>query len=72
MHKMLVTLKEPGCVSFDVYVPTDGRETYVAIECFQDENAYAEHGNMAHTKEFLPLLLASVESIRMEIVKPAG
>jgi quinol monooxygenase YgiN len=66
------TRREPGCVSFDVYKPTDGRDTYVAIECFRDEKAYAEHGTMVHTKEFLPFLLANVETVTMEMVTPAG
>ncbi len=66
------TRKEPGCVSFDLYVPTDGRETYVAVECFQDEEAYAEHRNMQHTLEFLPLLRANVESATVEMLTAAG
>ena len=66
------TRREPGCISFDVYTPTDGRDTYVAVECFRDEAAYAEHRNMPHTKAFLPILQGNLESATMEMVTAAN
>ena len=66
------TRKEPGCISFDIYTPTDERDTYVAVECFRDEDAYADHRKMPHTLEFLPFLGANLESATMERLTAAG
>jgi len=62
------TRKEPGCISFDTYRATDGRDRYVAVECFRDKEAYAEHRKQAHTVAFLGVLRANVESASMEML----
>lgn len=65
------TRKEPGCISFDTYRATDGRDCYVAVECFRDEEAYTAHRKTSHALEFLPLLRANVESASMEMLSAA-
>lgn len=62
------TRREPGCISFDTYQATDGRDTYVAVECFRDKEAYAAHRETPHAREFLPLLRANVVSASMEML----
>lgn len=64
------TRKEPGCISFDAYRATDGRDCYVAVECFRDKEAYAAHRNTPHTLEFLPLLGANLISASVEMLSP--
>ena len=65
------TRREPGCIGFDTYRATDGREAYVAVECFRDKQAHAEHRNTPHALEFLPLLRANLESASIEMLSAA-
>lgn len=62
------TRREPGCIMYDFYVAEDGRDSYVAVECFRDKEAHAVHEKTPHFLAFLPILQANVESFTIEAV----
>ncbi|MBD9490074.1 MULTISPECIES: putative quinol monooxygenase [unclassified Ensifer] len=47
------TRAENGCLSFDCFTCTDNPNRLVFIECWRDEQAYAEHLLREHTQRFL-------------------
>lgn len=49
------TRAEDGCLAFDCFTCTDDPNRLVFIECWRDEQAYAEHLLRDHTQRFLEL-----------------
>lgn len=60
--------KEPGCIAYDFYRATDGREAFVAVEIFVDEAAHDAHEQTPHFLAFFPTLKANWASVKLETV----
>lgn len=44
---------EPGCIQYDVLVPNDGRPSVVLYEIWRDEQAFIDHHDTPHLKQWL-------------------
>lgn len=61
---------EPGCLSFDFYANVDGSDTLVTVEQYKDQAALDAHRQTPHFRAFMPVMMANVESFRMDWLAP--
>jgi quinol monooxygenase YgiN len=53
---VLQTLKEDGCLQYDLHQGLDDKHTFVFYEIWKDQKALDHHNNMHYIKELGPLL----------------
>ena len=61
---------EPGCLAFDFYANVDGSDTLVTVEQYVDQAALDAHRQTPHSRAFMPILAANIESFRMDWLDP--
>jgi len=59
----LQTIKEAGCIFFDVLQHRDNPNLFTIWEAWVSETALSEHFNQAHTKDYLAKSLTEVNYI---------
>lgn len=52
---------EPGCASFEYFRSRDKPRTYIVIEQYKDEEAFAFHKTTAYLKEFISKMMDCLE-----------
>lgn len=57
------TLKEPGCIQFDLLQDKKNESNFVLWEHFENEEAFKKHGEEAHTKKFISLGLIEMINV---------
>lgn len=56
-----VKANEPGCTLFLYVKSTDKSQTYLVIEQYKDDKAFAFHQGTSYLKSFLPKLMTCLE-----------
>lgn len=67
----IATRKETGCISYDFYTSLDNPEAMVFVECFDNQQAHADHSEQDYVKTFLDIARPLFVSTKRETITVA-